>query len=569
MNLTALHIMHKSTWVLPVWLLTLGGIPGESWAQFLPDAGQVRQSIEQSRPVGPLLPHREMPALTPATVGVQDGLRVAVREFRFVGNSLMDTAQLQAVVQPLAGRELDFSDLKRAAGILAAHYREAGWVVRVYLPAQDIAGGVVTFNILETQLGEVRLEGPVPTRVLPSELQAYFTTASGFRRALRTADLERAQLLVDDLPGVQVSATLVAGEDAGQTNILLRAADKPMVSGDIALDNTGARATGSSRVTANIYLNSPGLRGELISMNTLHSAGSDYARVAMTVPVPQAEWRNGLRLGVNASTLNYKVVDGPSSNVVTPIHGRSGAMGLELRYPLLRALRQNLHLSGFLDSKTFFTEDSQVRSDYASNSLRFDVTGDLSDDLGAGGVSNAAVQLLWGQLTDMKAHNQIDTIGRRYHKINYSLSRNQYFSDRHALLLSWGGQYAVQRLDSSERFYIGGVQSVRAYPASELGGDKGNLFTAEWRWFFYPDWSLVAFADKGRVASVATSIEAANCWVLRGHGLSVNWQAPGGWLARTTWARRTGVNPQPTGTGTDSDGSLRYNRFWFTASVNF
>ena len=37
-------------------------------------------------------------------------------------------------------------------------------------------------------------------------------------------------------------------------------------------------------------------------------------------------------------------------------------------------------------------------------------------------------------------------------------------------LVSWGLRLASKNLDSSERFYLGGAQGVRAYPASEAGG---------------------------------------------------------------------------------------------------
>lgn len=259
-----------SVGICAAWLFPFG-----AWGQSLPDAGRVRQLIEQPRLAQPVQPKHEAPAPIPAQAGAQDGLRVPVRAFRFAGNTLLDTAQLEAAVQPFAAQELNFSDLQRAANRVAAAYREAGWMVRVYLPEQDIANGVVTLNIVEAQLGQARFEGQQPTRVLPSELQAYFTSQPSKQGALRTADLERAQLLVNDLPGVRVLGTLVAGEGAGQTDMLLRATDKPLVTGDVGLDNVGARATGSRRATANLYLNSPGLRGELISLNALHSAGSD------------------------------------------------------------------------------------------------------------------------------------------------------------------------------------------------------------------------------------------------------------------------------------------------------
>ena len=41
------------------------------------------------------------------------------------------------------------------------------------------------------------------------------------------------------------------------------------------------------------------------------------------------------------------------------------------------------------------------------------------------------------------------------------------------------GQLANRNLDSSEQFYLGGADAVRAYPQGEAGGDSGYQATAE------------------------------------------------------------------------------------------
>jgi hypothetical protein len=38
-------------------------------------------------------------------------------------------------------------------------------------------------------------------------------------------------------------------------------------------------------------------------------------------------------------------------------------------------------------------------------------------------------------------------------------------------------------------------------------------------------------------------------------------------MTKLTWAQRSGHNPKPTLTGTDSDGTLRINRVWLTTSL--
>jgi hypothetical protein len=56
---------------------------------------------------------------------------------------------------------------------------------------------------------------------------------------------------------------------------------------------------------------------------------------------------------------------------------------------------------------------------------------------------------------------------------------------------------------------------------------------------------------------------------LEGYGLSMAWTGPMGINTRLTWARRVGNNPKPTPSGSDSDGTLRRDRFWLSASLPF
>jgi len=338
------------------------------------------------------------------------------------------------------------------------------------------------------------------------------------------------------------------------------------VFGDVGADNHGARATGSQRQTANLNINSATGQGDLITVNVLHSQGSDYTRVAWTLPVGQ----DGVRVGANASAMAYKVIDGPSANSAAQIRGRSGSRGLDLTYPMLRGRQHNLYLSGGLENKTFLNQDSQVSADYESASWRVGLSGNRFDDLLGGGANSASVQFMVGRLHRMQAHSQINSIDKRYNKLSYSLSRQQTLSAEQSLLLSLNGQHADQVLDSSERFYIGGVQSVRAYPSSELGGEQGQVLSAEWRWRMDPAWVMTVFVDVGRAVTLASAAgTAASTAQLRGQGLSLAWQSPLGLQTKLTWAHRNGSNPKPSATGTDSDGTLRQNRFWLSANLPF
>ncbi len=557
--------------ILP--LLAAMGLHVHSQAQSLPDAGSLRQQIEQQRTL-PLPQAAPQPRVAPPPeIKPHDGMSVRVKSFRFAGNTLLGAEQLTPALTEFVGRELDYAGLQRAADAVAAAYREAGWLVRVYLPEQDVSEGVITLQVVEARFAGVRFEGEPSQRVMRTELQSWFKARQAEGAFLNATDLDRALLLADDLPGVSVAGTLAPGAADGETALVLQTTDEPFIYGDIGLDNTGARSTGSNRLTANLNINSPGGRGELVSLNALHTQGSDYGRVALTVP----DGYNGLRLGVSATSMSYEVVGGPASITSLQIKGRSSSMGLDWNYPLVRARLHNLYFSGGLENKAFYSEnknkntaDRKSYSDYETDSLRLGLSGNRFDDLAGGGANSGSLQLLWGRLTSMQAHSQLDSIDHSYNKLNYSASRQQTITPEHSLLISLQGQHATQLLDSSEKFYIGGASTVRAYPASELGGERGQLLSAEWRWRLSPAVVLSAFADHGRVVALpATASDQRTSLTLRGHGLSASWQGPMGLVTKLTWSRRDGANPKPTQTGTDSDGTLQKNRVWFTASVPF
>ncbi|WP_201213669.1 POTRA domain-containing protein [Rhodocyclus purpureus] len=120
-----------------------------SLAQSVPDAGSLLQQIEQERELAlPSAVPLEQVTQPPPELKPRPKLPFYVKEFRFVGNTLLTDEQLALAVAGFLNRTLSFEDLQRAEDALAARYREAGWIVRGYLPEQDISEGVVTLHVV-------------------------------------------------------------------------------------------------------------------------------------------------------------------------------------------------------------------------------------------------------------------------------------------------------------------------------------------------------------------------------------------------------------------------------------
>ncbi len=535
-------------------ICTLGLIAPCAMAQTPPDAGALQQQIDRERQQQ--LPKRITPdkPAAPAAMKPASGVIVTVKQFRFAGNTLMTGEQLAPAVADYLNRPLDFNQLNAAAAAIAELYRAAGWVVRAYLPQQDIKDGIVTIQIVEAVFGKLKLEQASPTRVSPRQIEGIFAARQRNGEILNNTGIDRALLLADDLPGVTVAGSLVPGVNDRETDLMIKMADEPLFIGEAAVDNTGARSTGSNRLTANLNVNSPFRLGDLIGANLLHTDGSDYLRLAYSLPVGS----NGWRIGANASSLNYRLV----TSEFQALHskGTSDSVGLEATYPIIRARLANLYLNLNVDQKKFDNESSGATTTrYTVDLYSIALNGNLFDNLGGGGANSANLAFISG-----KRNNSVGTADQDISKLRYNLSRQQVITNDVSFYAAVSGQEANKNVDSSEKFYLGGSGGVRAYPSNEAGGDKGTLTSLELRWKLREGFTLAAFHDYGSVRN-----EAAKSYSLKGAGLSLGWQTPVGLNLKTTWAHRLGNNPNPTSTGTDQDGSLDKNRVWLNASQSF
>lgn len=530
-------------------------------AQAAPDAGTLLQQIEKE--LKPTLPGRATPLKPeePAPMKPQQGTTLTVKSFHFAGNTLLTDEQLRPAVQGWLNRTLSFNELQEAAQAVAKTYRAAGWIVRAYLPAQDVTDGIVTIQIVEALFSGARVDDKTQSRASPATVLARISAQQKVGQPLNAEALDRALLLADDLPGVTVAGTLEPGANNGETGILLNLRDEPLISGDLGIDNTGARTTGAPRATLTANLNSPLRLGDLMRADLITSSGNDYYRLGYSLPIGGDGWR----VGINASQLDYRVV-APDFAALNS-YGNSSSAGIDINYPLLRSRLKNVYLSLAYDDKNFRNyANNTTQSNYAVTAWTLGVTGNLYDNLGGGGANSFSLSWIEGHV----AQGQLNiaenaALAGHFSKARYSASRQQVLTTELSFYGALSGQYARKDLDSSERFYLGGPNGVRAYPVSEGSGSSGQLTNLELRWLLQPALSLNAFYDWGHV----TNYLAGASYSLKGYGLSLGWLAPYGLNLKATWATRDGNNPNPTATGKDQDGSLDRDRFWLTLNLPF
>ncbi len=526
-------------------------------AQVNIDAGSLLRQTERDLATPMPAPGLQAPASGPTRVAKPSDATVQVRGFTLVGNTLLSTEELRKALAPFTDRVMTLAQLKDAADWVTTTYREAGWMVRAFLPQQEIKDGIVTIQIIEAIFGGASVQGAEPKRLEASRLVRMAQSRLESGKPLNARRLDRVLLLLDDLPGVGVSGHLVQGQREGETNLVLVATDDKLLTGSTSVDNQGSLRTGADRISVNLAVNSPARMGDALAINAMKTQGVDYQRWAYTLPAGADGWR----WGVHASNLNYRVVADEFASL-NP-NGAATTVGWDLSYPLLRSLVQNINLAFSFDDKRFDNSINSVTTAYGIKAYNASLTWQQMDGWGGGGSSSASTVLTTGQKTNESP----------YTKLNISMGRLQKLSQSFSLNASATAQASNVNLDSSEKLYLGGATSVRAYPTGEAGGSMGHTLSLELRQRFDNGLTWAVFYDHGRVqANVDNNLSTAaspSAWYLQGAGLSLGWQSKKGVDIKASVAQRMGDNPAPQSNGTDNDGTLRLNRAWFVASVAF
>ena len=539
-------------------------------AQAAPDAGRLLQEIERSA-APPPRPEPRAIELPGGEAPLPDsGVRVLVQGFRIQGASVFSEAELQALLHDFVGQALNFPQLQSATAVIARHYRAKGFLARALLPRQTIAQGLVDITVIEGRLGEVSVAAaPAQPRLEPEVARRMLLAQQASGALLRPDAVQYGLRLINELPGIQASASLLAGTEAGTSNVLLDVLEAPLFSGQVMLDNAGALSTGKERLLASLLLHDPSGQGDQLSLMGLTASGTQFVRAGYQLRAGYS----GLRVGVQASNLRY-AVGAPLQSL--DANGSADILGLSLAYPLARSNSLELDLNASTETKSLVNNANHSNTSHkALEVYTLGINASRQDALWGGGKTQWAANVVMGRLhLDANvADAASDLLGARtqgdFSKLTYSAARLQGLGARLGLNLALSGQMADHNLDSSEQFTLGGPTGVRAFALSEASGDEGWLLSSELRYQWSSSTQFQAFVDTGGVRlhhALWSGWDAArsgqpNGYQLAGLGFGFSYSKPGDFTIKGSVAWRLGDNPG-TADNRDSDGTRESPRLW-------
>jgi hemolysin activation/secretion protein len=511
-------------------------------AQQLPDAGRMlrEQPNQLELPAEEQRLSIEQPVATPVAPG---GPRVLVSEIHFDGNTVFSEEELERTLGEYRGEQLDLAGLQTLAARITDHYRRAGYpFARAYLPPQQSNDGSVRIAIVEGRYGEIRVRADDPQ--LERAGAAYLAQLRP-GELVSSRPLERAALLLGDLPGIRVSPVARAGAAAGTSDLIVEIERDERMRADVIADNHGNRYSGAHRLGGRLTWSSPFMLGDRVTVDALASdedllvGGIDYSR-----PLGAS----GLRANVGYAHTYYELGKEFAALDAT---GQAQIAGIGLAYPLLRSQSVSLSLGTQYQHKALEDEYRSLDMRDRKHSHVFSTTAQLTvrDALGGGGVTFGALTWTQGRLHLAHSLRAADAATSRTHgdftAFALDLQRLQRLPGNFSVYARIAAQLALDNLDSSESFGLGGIQGVRAYPSGEAYGDEGWLGQLELR-YSIGAFAPYAFFDYGEIdvhaepGPLVTQVREHRAGV----GMGLRWQSAGWQLDAALAWRTSGGRPE-------------------------
>jgi hemolysin activation/secretion protein len=461
---------------------------------------QQQKQEELTQPKAP--PQIDKPARTRPPKGAE--AKVKVTQFKFSGNTVVPTEDLQAVVAPSIGKTLTLRELTEVAGLVSEHYAANGYILaQAYLPPQEIRGGVVEVAILEGKVGKIGVTGN--TRYESSTILRTMEPVRE-RGIVHEGTLETALNEMNDYPGLKVRAALKPGEARGQTDLELTAKERIPYTFATDINNYGSRFTGPWVYGAEVGLGNLAGLGDNLTLKGLKSDSRlFFTEVAYLIPVTNF----GTKFRV--SWIHTENVIGEEFATFRPT-GRADIVSVDVLQTIIRTGALSLTGVAGFDFKTIrnlLTSTGPSAVLFSKDELRIfraGIRGDYRDPF----LGRTYFGLTWHRGVDFWGGSErnapgtsftlIDAAGNttgagpgNFSKWTGDVARFQslglpfiqglpvlpaVLNDSY-LILRATGQLVDDRMLSSERFAIGGYYTVRGYPVAERIGDNGYAATAE------------------------------------------------------------------------------------------
>lgn len=392
----------------------------------------------------------------------------------FAGNTTPIPPQVLATYQKSLHKSMDLNALLALAQQMQDAYRAMGYIlVQVVLPPQEIdqKKGVVTFQVIEGQIQNVIFTGDDPLGAR-SQLQHYATAIEN-ENPITYQTIDHFLVLANDLPGINVTATLVPNKSvAGGADLVINVAQHSQ-SAFVNFNNRGTQYIGPSQ--AFIGASAYDLFGlaDTFSITGATTTGDPGQLGYFTGSYDLITGPYSTDFNINASSTQTR----PGNTLaVLSMVGYSDKYTFALNQPLIASTAQNLTLN-----TSFYHLDSNNK--ILGGTLLYD------DKISAftAGLTYNGIFLQTLNNVDAYASFGVPILGapstlsnpsrvngtNKFTMFDFDTSSIHYLTQKVSFDLASTGQVTQNPLLTSEQLGFGGINFGQAFTPYIISGDNG------------------------------------------------------------------------------------------------
>lgn len=410
-------------------------------------------------------------------------VKIDLRGIKFVGNTVISEETLQTVVQPFIGKALSITEIEELRQQVSEYYSQQGYVNSgAILPEQQFKDGIITLQIIEGKLSEIRVTG---TEWLnPSYISDRLNHEEN--QVLNIVELRQnfQQLLLDPLIE-RMNGSLIPGRERGDSILNVKVTRARPYQLMLIGDNHRPASIGSNEGRVSGWVRNLTSFGDIVEGSVVYSQGALGGSGNFTVPLNSYNTLFNFRFNLN----DARVIE----RTLKPLNIKSHYVDYEfgLTQPLIQTLNRSLNVgvafnlkknkTKILGTIPFSFSEGAVNGVSKESVLRFslDFTERMEHQVFS---ARSTTSLGINAFAPTRHQDQSIPDSRFVSWLGQVQYASQVFDTPANLILRGDVQYTDDKLMTFERFALGGRHSIRGYRENEYVRDKGYIVSAELRY---------------------------------------------------------------------------------------
>jgi hemolysin activation/secretion protein len=392
-----------------------------------------------------------------------------IKKISLVGAESFLPEDFKGLVEKYENRKVTMEEMGELGKEIEREYLKSGIICACFVPPQEIKDETVTLQIVEAKMGILNIND---NRFFNKRSTAmYWTIKPG--ETIRYDKISRSLYLINKNPDREAKATLHAGKTPKTTDVTLDVASRMPFHGTFYFDNEGAKSTGKNRYTVGSrYNNFLGMGDSLLGG---YMFGKDFHSLFLYHSVPLSPSGLSVMYGYSRSKAF------PKGDL-----GRYGISALSENTSFI--FHQDLFDKGKYLGEAYCgidTNDKTVRRDLGTltrDKLTILRMGSNIMNNAAGGLTYIHPEFSQGlNFLGARRKNSYSSRGstNTFSKATLGIRHTRPMPFNTQATLSFKGQWCFEKLPPQEEMFLGGINSVRGYPAGDFTADKAFQTTME------------------------------------------------------------------------------------------